>query len=94
MDREQSEPLADKELAELEITELAEVIYNFQMDIPTIKINIENFLLANHYRIVPELKVLSDETLQELLINMKPDEFYPKLVAKAQLEDIKKQLNV
>ena len=34
---------------ELELTELAEVIYNFKLDIPAIKANIRSFLLANHY---------------------------------------------
>ena len=33
----------------MELTELAENIFNFKMDIETIKANIQSFLLANHY---------------------------------------------
>ena len=37
---------------EQEITELAEMLYNFRndLDIKAIKVNIKSFLLANHYR--------------------------------------------
>lgn len=47
----------DKE-EEREITEFAEMLYNFReaMTIKTIKNNIESFLLANHYRKPPKEK--------------------------------------
>ena len=41
---------------EREITEFAELLYNFRegMNIKSIKANIESFLLANHYRKLPQ----------------------------------------
>jgi len=48
--------ILDLEPMEQEITEFAEMLYNFReaMDIKTIKNNIESFLLANHLRrIIP-----------------------------------------
>ena len=58
----------DKE-AEMEITEFAELLYNFReaMTIETIKHNIESFLLANHYHILPQEKppLLSDRKIEE-----------------------------
>ena len=47
-----------------EITEFAKLLYNFReaMDIETIEANIQSFLKANHYVILPEgePQVLSD----------------------------------
>lgn len=52
-----------------EITEFAEMLYNFReaMTIETIENNIESFLLANHYRKLPKGKppLLGDEEIQK-----------------------------
>lgn len=52
----------------IELTELAELIYNFKPSIATIKANIQSFLLANHY-----VKLVEDQVLPYNPFSQYPD---------------------
>lgn len=53
-----------EELMEQEITELAEILHNFEMDITTIKANLKSFLLAHHY-----MQLADDQSLPKTITN-------------------------